>query len=195
MVFNRKPNEPRPADQPGAQQAQPNRPPPFAPPLPRPSSSATIPAESIIGSDLTIEGQTITIRCRGSLRVNGNIQADVHSLQLVVGEQASISGAIAADTVDVFGRVSGAILGARVVLHQTARVDGDIHSHTLAIEQGASFDGRSRKVTDPSEIAPQLEPAGGGYTSPPAIPPPPPALPNQSAPAPLPPAPLQRLYS
>jgi len=46
-----------------------------------------------------------------------------------------------------------------VVLHPSARVDGDIHSQSLTIEQGASFDGRSRKVTNGAEIAPQLDPA------------------------------------
>ena len=112
--------------------------------------------ESVIGNDLTIEGQAITIRCQGSLRVNGNIQADLHSMKLTVGEEAIISGTIAAETVDVFGRVQGAILGSRVVLHESAVVEGDIHSQALAIDQGASFDGRSRKVKDASEIAPQL---------------------------------------
>jgi cytoskeletal protein CcmA (bactofilin family) len=112
--------------------------------------------ESVIGNDLTIEGQAITIRCQGSLRVNGNIQADLHSVKLTVGEEAVISGAIAAETVDVYGKVQGAILGSQVMLHQSAQVEGDIHSQFLTIEQGASFDGRSRKVKDPKEIAPQL---------------------------------------
>lgn len=122
--------------------------------------------ESVIGNDLTIEGQTITIRCKGSLRINGNIQADLHSRTLEVGSEAQIQGAIAADTVNVYGRVSGAILGTKVVLHASAEVEGDIHSQYLSIEQGASFDGRSRKVNNPAEIAPQLErstplPGGG----------------------------------
>ncbi|MFO7298284.1 MAG: polymer-forming cytoskeletal protein, partial [Pseudomonadota bacterium] len=78
------------------------------------------------------------------------------SVKLTVGEEAVISGTIAAETVDVYGKVQGAILGSRVVLHSSAVVEGDIHSQALAIDQGASFDGRSRKVKDPSEIAPQL---------------------------------------
>jgi len=113
--------------------------------------------DSVIGKDMTIEGQTITIRCKGSLRVNGMIAADLHCAELVVGEQAVINGSIAADTVHVFGQVQGAILGANVILHTSAQVDGDIHSHALTIEQGASFDGRSRKVANPEEIAPQLD--------------------------------------
>lgn len=113
--------------------------------------------ESIIGNDLSIEGQSITIRCKGSLRVNGNIQADLHSRNLVVGEEAVINGSIAADQVDVLGRVNGAIYGAQVTLHSSSHVEGDIHSRNLSIENGASFDGRSRKVANVAEIAPQLE--------------------------------------
>lgn len=119
--------------------------------------TAALNPESVIGNDLSIEGQSITIRCKGSLRINGNIHADLHSRTLEVGQEALIQGAIAADTVNVYGRVNGAILGTKVVLHASAEVEGDIHSEFLSIEQGATFDGRSRKVTNPAEIAPQLE--------------------------------------
>lgn len=113
--------------------------------------------ESLIGSDLSIEGQTITIRCKGTLRVNGKIQADVHSRQLEVGREAIITGSITADAVDVHGRINGAVLSHKVVLHATAEVEGDIAAEYLSIEQGASFDGRSRRVRDPAEIVPQVE--------------------------------------
>ncbi len=114
----------------------------------------------MIGNDLSIEGQSITVRCKGTLKVLGNIEADVHSKELEVGKEATVQGSIAADTVNVFGRVSGSIRGAHVVLHSSAAVEGDIHSGLLSIEQGASFDGRSRRVTNPAEIAPQLERGG-----------------------------------
>ena len=133
--------------------------------LPATAASSRV-AESVIGKDMSIEGQGIIVRCRGSLRVNGAIAADLHCSELVVGEEAVISGSIAADTVRVFGQVHGAILGANVVLHPSAQVDGDIHSQSLTIEQGASFDGRSRKVTNGAEIAPQLDPTEAQSQSP-----------------------------
>ncbi|MFA5949813.1 MAG: polymer-forming cytoskeletal protein [Hyphomicrobium sp.] len=157
MVFNRKPDPiPVPADVVAPQMRR----------LERPNGiekqhlqalGSTSTQQSVIGNDLSIEGQTITIRCKGSLKVHGNIQADLHSRELEVGKEAVIQGSIAADTVDVYGRVSGAIHGAHVVLHAGAEVEGDIHSHLLSIEQGAAFDGRSRRVLNPAEIAPQLE--------------------------------------
>jgi cytoskeletal protein CcmA (bactofilin family) len=113
---------------------------------------------SVIGHDLLIEGQSITIRCKGALQVNGNIRGDLHSRKLVVGPDAKIMGSIAANDVEVFGSVHGAIYGTHVLLQTSARVDGDIHSQHLQIESGASFDGRSRKVADVRDIAPKLEP-------------------------------------
>lgn len=137
--------------------------------------AVTATTESVIGNDLSIEGQTITIRCKGSLRVNGDIQADLHSSELEVGREGRITGSIAANTVNVFGHVSGAIQGSQVILHASAEVDGDIHSQTLAIESGASFDGRSRKAREGDDITPQLEKPGsdaaahdGAHQAPPA---------------------------
>lgn len=126
---------------------------------------ANAPTDSVIGNDLSIEGQTITIRCKGTLRVNGNIQADLHSQALEVGREGRITGSISADKVNVFGHVSGAIKGSSVILHATAEVDGDIHSNNLAIESGARFDGRSRKARDGDDISPQLEKPHNGTAS------------------------------
>jgi cytoskeletal protein CcmA (bactofilin family) len=128
----------------------------------RASTSPNVEGRSVIGSDLSIEGPSITVRCKGTLCVNGNIEANLHCMELLIGDQAVIVGSIAATKVAVSGRVNGAIFGDSVVLHSTAHVEGDISSRALSIEQGATFDGRSRKVTDPAEVAPQLEPAVDG---------------------------------
>jgi cytoskeletal protein CcmA (bactofilin family) len=112
---------------------------------------------SVIGSDLSIEGPSITMRCKGTLRVDGTIEANLHCAELVIGEQAVIVGSIAANKVAVSGRVNGAIFGNEVFLHSTAQVHGDISSCSLGIEEGATFDGRARKVTDPRAVAPELQ--------------------------------------
>lgn len=157
MAFYRK-SEPKPS---------PLIPPPLKPEQQAPSGSneatppraAPVREESVISQDLTIEGQAITIRCKGTLRINGNIQADLHCVELLVGPQAMIAGSITAKQVAVSGHVNGAIFGDSVVLHSTANVDGEIHARSLSIEQGASFDGRSHKVTDAAEVTAQLEPS------------------------------------
>jgi cytoskeletal protein CcmA (bactofilin family) len=118
------------------------------------ASTAATSTESVIGSDLSIEGQTITIRCQGSLRVNGHIQADLFTVQLTVGEEALVAGSIRAETVEVYGKVKGAISATHVMLHATAQVEGELHSQFLSIEEGAFFEGQARKLGDVQEIAP-----------------------------------------
>ena len=137
---------------------------------------------SVIGEDLTIEGQAIIIRCKGALKINGKIHAELHSQKLVVGKSGQVEGTIAADSVDIWGTVSGTIMGARVTLHPSAEVEGDIHAKSLSVADGASFEGRSRKVTDATAIAPRLEPGSpstnGAVSVPVALPV---QMPNQLA--------------
>lgn len=125
---------------------------------------------SVIGEDLTIEGQAITIRCKGALEINGKIHAELHSQKLVVGKSGQVEGTIAADSVEIWGTVSGTIMGSRVILHPSAEVEGDIHAKSLSVSDGASFEGRSRKVMDVATIAPRLEPgspSSSGAAAPP----------------------------
>jgi cytoskeletal protein CcmA (bactofilin family) len=121
------------------------------------ASRPTADGRSVIGSELSIEGPSITMRCKGTLRVDGTIEANLHCAELVIGEQAVIVGSIAANKVAVSGRVNGAIFGNEVFLHSNAQVHGDISSCSLGIEEGATFDGRARKVTDPRAVAPELQ--------------------------------------
>jgi cytoskeletal protein CcmA (bactofilin family) len=59
-----------------------------------------------------------------------------------------IGGVIAEDIV-VRGRVVGSIRGLRVTLQAQSHVEGDIFHQSLAIEQGAYFEGKSRRSDDP----------------------------------------------
>lgn len=123
---------------------------------PRQHPAAGDPSVSIIGNNLTMEGDNITIRCQGALQVNGNINAELHCEELTVGETGRVAGAISADDVRIHGRVSGTINGAHVTLYASAEVEGDINSQYLAIERGARFDGRSRRVDETGSLSPQL---------------------------------------
>lgn len=114
---------------------------------------------SIIGNDLKILGQQITIICKGSLQLDGEIQGDIHGSEIIVGEQGKVTGTIAAETVLVHGQVAGTIRGVNVVLKPSARCEGDIHHHSLEVDQGAVFEGRVRRPQDPKELLPTLDPA------------------------------------
>ncbi len=112
---------------------------------------------SVIGRDLTIMGEKITIVSKGTLEIDAEIQGDLGGVELVVGEHARIHGTVAAETVVVRGEVVGAVRGSQVTLQSGARVEGDIFYSTLSIEQGAVFDGRSRHSHDQKELTLSLE--------------------------------------
>ncbi len=153
--------KPEPGQQPATSQPQSGFPDPAkpltatnAPPRQHPATGD--PSVSIIGNNLTMEGDNITIRCQGALQVNGNINAELHCEELTVGETGRVAGSISADDVRVHGRVSGTINGSHVTLYASSEVEGDINSQYLAIERGARFDGRSRRVDEAGELSPQL---------------------------------------
>ncbi len=111
-------------------------------------------APSIIGEDLSITGNVIS---KGEVQVDGQIEGDVHCGSLIVGEKAEVTGGIVAEDVVVRGRVMGSIRGVRVTMQASSHVEGDVFHKALAIEQGAFFEGKSRRAEDPIATAPKLE--------------------------------------
>ena len=130
-----------------------------ASPSPRSESHA---GASHIGEDLTIIGNLVS---KGEVHIDGNIQGDLHAAAVIIGETARLTGGIVADEVIVRGGVSGSIRGRRVVLQSSSRVEGDVFHQQLGIEQGAYFEGKSRRVADPLSgvSTPEMPPAGPGF--------------------------------
>jgi cytoskeletal protein CcmA (bactofilin family) len=108
--------------------------------------------KSVIGNDLKIIGQGLKIISQGTLQVDGEIEGDVGGSEVIIGEQGKVTGTIAAERVVVRGHIAGVVRGANVTLQATSHVDGDIHHMSLAIEQGAEFDGRCRRAADHSAL-------------------------------------------
>jgi cytoskeletal protein CcmA (bactofilin family) len=100
----------------------------------------------VIGNDLKIIGQGLKIISRGVLQVDGEIEGDVMAVEVVVGEKGKVSGMVAGQQVVVRGTVSGVVCGKTVALQASSQVEGDIHHLSFAVEQGAQFDGRSRRA-------------------------------------------------
>lgn len=111
-------------------------------------------ASSIIGADLVLMGNAIS---KGEVQVDGEVQGDIHCASLLVGEQARIAGGIIAEDVVVRGKVMGSIRGLRITLQSNSHVEGDIFHQSLAIEQGAYFEGKSRRVEDPIASPPKID--------------------------------------
>jgi cytoskeletal protein CcmA (bactofilin family) len=106
-------------------------------------------AASLIGADLSITGN---LESKGEVQIEGEIQGDVHAQRIVVGERARITGALIAEEVVVRGSVQGSIRGNAVTFQSSSRVEGDVFHKSLAIEQGAYFEGKSRRSDDPMSV-------------------------------------------
>ena len=121
---------------------------PFAErPLAQPKSlGASKLVPSIIGEDLTVTGN---VTSKGEIQVDGTIQGDVQCGSLLLGDKSQITGSVMAEDVVVRGRVVGSIRGLRVTLQAQSHVEGDVYHQSLAIEQGAYFEGKSRRSDDP----------------------------------------------
>jgi len=148
------PRPPGPAPAP-APLARPAGPPPTAEQVVR----RPAPVASVIGKDLVLEGG---ITGDGELHVDGVIRGDVRVARLTIGETGQIEGTVSAELVEARGKVVGSITAKQIRLFSTAHIDGDITHEQLAMETGASFQGRSLKFQRPApprESAPTA-PAG-----------------------------------
>jgi len=114
---------------------------------------------STIGTDLTILGEKITIVSQYLLQIDGDVRADISGKKVLIGQEGSVIGTITADTVEIHGGLRGAVKAQSVTLQPTAQVEGDIHHGTLAIAEGAEFDGSVRRPKNADELKPNLDPA------------------------------------
>jgi cytoskeletal protein CcmA (bactofilin family) len=81
---------------------------------------------------------------KDTVRIDGCFRGEVASQNtLIVGETGEIMATVRSRNVMVSGTVTGDIFASeRMVLHKTARVDGNIEAGTLAIEEGAVLNGK-----------------------------------------------------
>lgn len=122
-----------------------------SPTPPRPAASSTRAggdrsAPSVIGPDLIITGN---LTSKGEMQIDGEVQGDIRATNLIVGERARITGTIVSDEAIIRGQVMGSIRSRRVMMQASSHVEGDVYHTTLAIEQGAYFEGKSRRTEDP----------------------------------------------
>ena len=94
---------------------------------------------TVIAPGMTINGD---IDGSGELHLGGRITGKVRVTTLLVGESAEIDGAVAAEAVDVLGRITGPVEAGSVHLRATAVIDGDITYSSLKVDVGARISGR-----------------------------------------------------
>lgn len=169
-MFSRGSNSelPKPPLPPTAAEQAPTPTPAGGTPRASPFGPASTIGQSVIGTDLAILGEKIIIVSQNKLQIDGDVRGDVNGKEVVIGEEGSVIGTVSADAIEVRGGVRGAIKARTVILHPTAEVEGDIFHQSLAISEGAQFDGRVRRARDAAEVTPNLDVEG--YASPSATP-------------------------
>lgn len=96
---------------------------------------------SVIGPGMEIVGD---IKCDGTVRVEGKVKGSIKATKsVVVGTGGTITGDIETQDVVVAGTVDGTVSGAsRVELQETCRVQGDIRSRRIKLDEGGRVEGR-----------------------------------------------------
>ncbi|MFY9562296.1 MAG: polymer-forming cytoskeletal protein [Terriglobales bacterium] len=95
-----------------------------------------------IGKSVVIKGE---LTGSEDLYVDGHVEGSIelHNNSLIVGPNGNIKATVRAKGVVIQGKVDGTISASeRVELRKSAVVNGDVSSQRIAIEEGASFQGK-----------------------------------------------------
>jgi cytoskeletal protein CcmA (bactofilin family) len=122
------------------------------PDLDGPAGSASAPAAgpggltAFIDQGSEFEGK---LSFRDTVRIDGCFRGEIASENtLIVGESGEIHASIRSNMVVISGNVDGNVHAARkLVLHKTARVNGDIETPSLVVEEGAMLNGQLKMVS------------------------------------------------
>jgi cytoskeletal protein CcmA (bactofilin family) len=125
---------------------------------------------TIVGKGAKLEG---TVVSAGSLRIDGQVRGEITADgDVMLSPQSQVEADIRAQNVAVAGRFKGTIVvKGRAEIARGGRVDGNITSKTLVIEEGAIFQGQSiMEQPQPGQAAapaaPAQQPAPGGAAQP-----------------------------
>jgi len=132
MIWRREDAEP--------QQAEPPRVP--APPERKDKDMAENGEVTIVGAGARLEGNVVSA---GNLRIDGQVKGQINADgDVVLSPQSQVEADIRSQNVSVAGRFKGNILvKGKAHLARGGRIDGNITSKTLVVEEGGMFHGQS----------------------------------------------------
>lgn len=96
---------------------------------------------SIIGPGMKVVGDCTS---DGTIRVEGRVDGSVSaSKSVVVGKDGMVKGDISTQDAIIAGKVSGSVSAeSRIELQATCRVQGDIRSRRVKLDEGGQVDGQ-----------------------------------------------------
>jgi len=119
------------------------------------STSQGVPADaviSIIGPGMKVVGDCET---DGTLRIEGAVQGSVRAGKaVVVGKDGVVIGDVFTQDAVVSGRVEGSVIArSRLELQATSRIDGEVQTPRLQLEEGAVLNGSVQMGRDGEKSA------------------------------------------
>jgi len=102
---------------------------------------------------------------RDTVRIDGRFRGEIASENtLIVGESGEIQASIHSNTVVISGNVEGDVSGGqKVILHKTARVNGNVETSCLVMEDGAILNGQVKMASpDAKQGTGSLKAISGG---------------------------------
>jgi cytoskeletal protein CcmA (bactofilin family) len=114
---------------------------------------------TIVGTGARLEGNVVSA---GSLRIDGQVKGQINADgDVVLSPQSQVEADIRAQNVSVAGRFKGnVIVKGKAHLARGGRIDGNITSKTLVVEEGGVFHGQS--IMDAAGASGQAGATGAG---------------------------------
>jgi cytoskeletal protein CcmA (bactofilin family) len=108
---------------------------------------------ALIGASIRIKGE---ITAREPLTIAGHVDGSVtvegHALTIVAGGQATAN--VTADVIVVAGTVNGRLnAGTRIIVRETAVIDGDLTAPSVSLADGATVCGRIETAERKAKLA------------------------------------------
>ena len=97
---------------------------------------------SLLGKGIKIVGK---ISSKGAIQLDGTLEGEIKASKLVIEKSAKVVGSVTSEDLVIKGRIIGPVYGKKVRFGSSARVEGDTFHETIAIEDGAYYEGSIRR--------------------------------------------------
>ena len=83
--------------------------------------------------------------------MDGVLEGEIEASKLVIEKSAKVVGSVTSEDLVIKGRIIGPVFGKKVRFGASARVEGDTFHETIAIEDGAYYEGSIRRHSNGSD--------------------------------------------
>lgn len=102
--------------------------------------------ESFIGVNSSFKGD---IKTKGTIRIDGNVEGNIDSDWVIIGEKGFLKGDVRANGVIVGGKIEGMVTAKEMIeIKGKGEITGDINTPRLSVLEGAILNGKTTMTKD-----------------------------------------------